>query len=108
MIRLICGAKTEEDLQQKSTIYISEPKSPKATIIRHGTIIRLLHEARKVRNARNISHSDSVHFGPLEQLFKVDGRTENGAPRPFQSPSPGAHTMWVEVEPIERIEEEFL
>ena len=29
-------------LQQKDTIHISEPGSPKATIIRHGTIIRLL------------------------------------------------------------------
>ena len=26
----------------KDTIYIPEPKSPKATIIRHGTIISLL------------------------------------------------------------------
>ena len=36
------GAKTEEDLQQEGTIYISEPKFPKGTIIRHDTIIRLL------------------------------------------------------------------
>ena len=35
-------AKTSKDLQQKDTICISESKSPKATIIRHGTIIRLL------------------------------------------------------------------
>ena len=35
----------EEDLHQKGTIYIPEPKSPKGTIdviVRHGTIIWLL------------------------------------------------------------------
>ena len=31
-----------KDLQQKDTIYIPEPKYPKAMIIRHGTIIRSL------------------------------------------------------------------
>ena len=39
---LFFGAKTNEDLQQKSTVYISEAKTPKGTIIRHGTIVRLL------------------------------------------------------------------
>ena len=39
---LYFGAKTTKDIQQKDTIYILEPKPPKATIIRHGTIIRLL------------------------------------------------------------------
>ena len=36
------GTKTEENLQQKDTIYISEPKSPKGTTIRHSAIVRLL------------------------------------------------------------------
>ena len=42
MKRVRFGAKKEEDLQQKGTIYISEQKSPKGTITRHGTIIRIL------------------------------------------------------------------
>ena len=41
-VRFIFGAKTQEDIKQKGTIYISEPKTPKGTIIRHGTIIKLL------------------------------------------------------------------
>ena len=39
---LFFGSKTEEDLQHKGTIYVSEPKLPMDTNIRHDTINRLL------------------------------------------------------------------
>ena len=42
LVLFLFGAKTEEDLQQKGTICISYPESPKGTTVRQGTIIRLL------------------------------------------------------------------
>ena len=41
-VRFFIWAVTEENVPEKGTIYILKPKSPKGTIIRHGTIISLL------------------------------------------------------------------
>ena len=57
-IRFVFRDKAWEDLQQKGTIYTSEPKSPNGAIIRHGIIIRVL----MVNRTHHPSHIRVVTF----------------------------------------------
>ena len=60
-------AKAQEDLQQEGTIYFSEPKTPKGTIIRHGTQGCCI-ESRGVE-ARSENNGERTHFYALA-LFR--------------------------------------